>query len=267
MSIPPDKEKIENGTSWLGTPAMFLHNRDINNEFSDEKTFKPTPLLYLKRLAIEFVRVIMPTNIFVLVSYFLAYVFNFFSLNFTFWPSVALISLSLIGLEVFLILFVVLLKFSLIGTYKPCVNPLWSSFVWKTEFVTGIYENLLGDHILTPMAGTPLLPIVMRLFGCRIGKKVFLDTVFISEFDLVRIGREAAVNYNSTMQTHLFEDRVLKMDYLILGNRASVGNGSVVLYNTYIEEGARLGSNSLLMKGEILEAYTNWHGNPSSIAG
>ncbi len=267
MSIPPEKEKIENGTSWLGTPAMFLHNRDINNEFSDEKTFKPSPMLYLKRLAIEFVRVILPTNIYVIVSYFLAYVFNFFSLNFDFWPSIALISLSLIGLEVFLILFVVLLKFSLIGTYKPCVNPLWSSFVWKTEFVTGIYENLLGDHILTPMAGTPLLPIVMRLFGCRIGKKVFLDTVFISEFDLVRIGREAAVNYNSTMQTHLFEDRVLKMDYLILGNRAGVGNGSVVLYNTYIEEGARLGSNSLLMKGEILEAYTSWHGNPSSIAG
>ena len=78
-------------------------------------------------------------------------------------------SVTAVVFEAALILFVALLKFSVIGTYRPCVNPLWSNFVWKTEFITGIYENLLGDHILTPLTGTPLLPIVMRLFGCRKG--------------------------------------------------------------------------------------------------
>jgi non-ribosomal peptide synthetase-like protein len=267
MSVPPNKEKTENGTSWLGTPAMYLHKRDINNDFSSEETYKPSKLLYFKRLIIEFIRVILPTNIYVLASYALANIFHDICVNFYFWPSVLLMALSMAAFEGALILFVVLLKFSLLGTYKPSVNPLWSSYVWKTEFVTGIYDSMLGDHILTPLTGTPMLPVVMRLFGCRIGKNVFLDTIFISEFDLVKIGREAAVNYNSTMQTHLFEDRVLKMDCLVIGNRASVGNGSVVLYDTYMEEGAVLGSLSLLMKGETLEAYTNWHGNPSSLAG
>lgn len=267
MSVPPNKEKTENGTSWLGTPAMYLHKRDVNNDFSKEETYKPSKLLYFKRLIIEFIRVILPTNIYVLASYALANIFHDICVNFFFWPSVLLMALSMAVFEVALVVFVVLLKFSLLGTYRACVNPLWSSFVWKTEFVTGIYDSMLGDHILTPLTGTPMLPFVMRLFGCRIGKKVFLDTIFISEFDLVKIGREAAVNYNSTMQTHLFEDRVLKMDYLIIGNRASVGNGSVVLYDTFMEEGAILGGSSLLMKGETLEAYTHWHGNPSSLAG
>ncbi len=266
MSVPPNTEKTENGTSWLGTPAMYLHKRDINSDFSSEETYKPTKLLYLKRLIIEFIRVILPTNLYVLASYFLANIFHDICVGFYFWPSVVLMALVMTAFEGVLILFVVLLKFSLVGTYRPSVNPLWSSFVWKTEFVTGIYDSMLGDHILTPLTGTPILPLIMRLFGCRIGKKVFLDTIFISEFDLVKIGREAAVNYNSTMQTHLFEDRVLKMDYLVIGNRASVGNGSVVLYDTYMEEGAVLGSSSLLMKGETLEAYTHWHGNPSSLA-
>lgn len=267
MSVPPNKEKTENGTSWLGTPAMYLHKRDINNDFSKEETYKPTKALYLKRLIIEFIRVILPTNIYVLASYALANVFHDIAVNYYFWSSVLLMALTMVAFEVALLAFVVLLKFSLVGTYRASVNPLWSSFVWKTEFVTGIYDSMLGDHILTPLTGTPMLPLVMRLFGCRIGKKVFLDTIFISEFDLVKIGREAAINYNSTMQTHLFEDRVLKMDYLIIGNRASVGNGSVVLYDTFMEEGAMLGGSSLLMKGETLEAYTHWHGNPSSLAG
>ncbi len=267
MSVPPNKEKTENGTSWLGTPAMYLHKRDINNDFSKEETYKPTKTLYLKRLIIEFIRVILPTNIYVLASYALANVFHDIAVNFYFWSSVLLMALTMAAFEVALIVFVVLLKFSLVGTYRASVNPLWSSFVWKTEFVTGMYDSMLGDHILTPLTGTPMLPLVMRLFGCRIGKKVFLDTIFISEFDLVKIGREAAINYNSTMQTHLFEDRVLKMDYLIIGNRASVGNGSVILYDTFMEEGAMLGGSSLLMKGETLEAYTHWHGNPSSLAG
>lgn len=266
MSVPPNTNKTENGTSWLGTPAMYLHRRDVNSDFSSEETYKPTKTLYLKRLIIEFIRVILPTNIYVLASYALANIFHDICVGFYFWASVILMALVMAAFEGVLILFVVLLKFSLVGTYRPSINPLWSNYVWKTEFVTGIYDSMLGDHILTPLTGTPILPLIMRLFGCRIGKKVFLDTIFISEFDLVKIGREAAVNYNSTMQTHLFEDRVLKMDYLVIGNRASVGNGSVVLYDTYMEEGAVLGSSSLLMKGETLEAYTHWHGNPSSLA-
>ncbi len=267
LSVPPEKGKTENGTSWLGTPAMFLHKRDVNKDFSDETTYKPGKLLYLKRLLIEFIRVILPTNVYIAATYGLAYLFHYFANTFPFWASIGLITATAVIGEIALILFVVLLKFSLIGTYKPCVNPLWSEFVWKTEFVTGIYENLLGDYVLTPLAGTPMLPIVMRLFGCRIGKKVFLDTIFISEFDLVRIGNEAAVNFNSTMQTHLFEDRVLKMAYLTICKRASVGNGAVVLYDTFMKEGSKLGSSSLLMKGETLEAYTHWHGNPSKFAG
>jgi non-ribosomal peptide synthetase-like protein len=267
MSIPPDKTKTENGTSWLGTPAMFLHKRDVNKDFSDKTTYNPSCMLYIKRLIIEFIRLVLPTSIYVISSYVLANVFSEISTGFYFWPAMLLMSAVVAAYEVFLILLVVLLKYSLIGTYRPCVHPLWSSFVWKTELVTGIYENLLGDYILTPLTGTPFLPVVLRLFGCRIGKKVFMDTIYVSEFDLVKIGRECAVNYNSTMQTHLFEDRVLKMSYLTIGNRATVGNGAVVLYDTYMEEGSKLGSSSLLMKGETLKAYTHWHGNPTCIAG
>ena len=103
----------------------------------------------------------------------------------------------------------------------------------------------------------------MRLMGCKIGKWVFLETTFFSEFDLVSIGDHAALNLGSTVQTHLFEDRVMKADYLTIGAGCTLGNMAVVLYSTVMKRGACLGPLSLLMKGETLPENSRWCGIPS----
>ena len=48
--------------------------------------------------------------------------------------------------------------------------------------------------------------------------------------------------------------------------RCKVGAGSLVLYDTRLEEGAALGDLSLLMKGETLPAGTSWEGIPAGPA-
>jgi hypothetical protein len=45
-----------------------------------------------------------------------------------------------------------------------------------------------------------------------------------------------------------------------------VGAGSLVLYDTVLEEGAALGDLSLLMKGETLPAWSRWEGIPAQAA-
>ena len=55
----------------------------------------------------------------------------------------------------------------------------------------------------------------------------------------------------------------MKSSYLRVEQGCSVGNMSVVLYDTRMEEGARLGPMSLLMKGEIMPAGRSWHGIPT----
>ena len=47
------------------------------------------------------------------------------------------------------------------------------------------------------------------------------------------------------------------------GPRCKVGAGSLVLYDTQIQQGATLGDLSLLMKGETLPAGTSWEGIPA----
>jgi carbonic anhydrase/acetyltransferase-like protein (isoleucine patch superfamily) len=84
------------------------------------------------------------------------------------------------------------------------------------------------------------------------------------EFDLVEVGDESCFNEESVLQSHLFEDRVLKASTLRVGRRCGVGAGSVVLYDTEMEDGAQLGALSLLMKGETLPAGTVWAGSPAA---
>ena len=159
---------------------------------------------------------------------------------------------------------VALAKWTVMGRYRPFVHPLWSGFIWRLEFVNALYEFLATLLALDALRGTPLLPWYLRLLGARIGRQVYIHTTGFLEWDLVEIGDRVALNDDCVLQTHLFEDRVLKASRLEIGADCTVGACSVVLYNSKMEDGARLDALSLLMKGETLPTGTAWAGIPPS---
>ena len=55
----------------------------------------------------------------------------------------------------------------------------------------------------------------------------------------------------------------MKSSNLHIDHGCSVGNMSVVLYDTHMQHGAILGPLSLLMKGEIVPPGARWHGIPT----
>jgi carbonic anhydrase/acetyltransferase-like protein (isoleucine patch superfamily) len=65
------------------------------------------------------------------------------------------------------------------------------------------------------------------------------------------------------MQTHLFEDRVLKASKIKIGSDCHVGEMSVVLYDSEMESHSKIDALSLIMKGETLPANTAWLGIPA----
>jgi non-ribosomal peptide synthetase-like protein len=107
---------------------------------------------------------------------------------------------------------------------------------------------------------------MLRLFGSRIGKGVFMDTTDITEFDCVTIGDFCAINAVSALQTHLYEDRVMKVGRVHLGRGVSVGAGSTVLYDTQVGDFARLGPLTVVMKGESIPPHSEWIGAPAEPA-
>lgn len=251
------------GSAWIGSPAVFLPTRQESTAFEVERTFKPNRKLWIQRGLIEFCRVILPSTLFIILTSFLLSCFLLIHDQMPL-PSLLLVFPLLylvIGLTASLI--VVGFKWILMGRYRPAEYPLWNTFVWKTELVTALYENLARLFLIDKLQGTPFLAAYLRLLGARIGKRVFLNTAEFTEFDLVEIGDDAVLNSDCTIQTHLFEDRVLKMSSVRVGDKCSVGSQAVVLYDTEMSEGSSLDGLSLLMKGEVLPPWSRWEGSPA----
>lgn len=108
-----------------------------------------------------------------------------------------------------------------------------------------------------------MLPFFLRLLGVNIGKDVYLDTADITEFDCVKIGDRAEFNSFSGPQTHLFEDRIMKIGQVNVGSDVVVNARSIILYNANVNNHAVLGPLTLVMKGENIPAKTAWIGSPA----
>ena len=143
---------------------------------------------------------------------------------------------------------------------------MWTKFVWLSEAVTNLYEGVAVPNFMRYLRGTPWLPLAFNLLGTHIGKGVYLDTTDITEFDCVSIGDYSEINALACPQTHLFEDRVMKIDHVQIGARVYMGPRSSVLYSAVVGDDAKLGALTLVMKGEFIPAKSSWRGCPAAIA-
>lgn len=268
LSRPPaNGEAATSGGTWFGSPPISLPQRQQVALFDEGARFNPSKRLVATRLAIESVRVILPLTVFIALFVGLLSIVGSIDER----PhGPLLIALTFpflyIGFALGCGLFVVALKWLVIGRYRQTVQPLWSPFVWRTELVTSTFENLAVPNLLLPLRGTPWLPAYLRLLGCKIGKRCFFDSSDVTEYDLVSIGDDAAMNDFAGVQTHLFEDRVMKVSSVTIGNRVTIGSHAVVLYDAEIGDDAQLGDLSVVMKGEFLPPRTSWEGSPARLA-
>ena len=92
---------------------------------------------------------------------------------------------------------------------------------------------------------------------------MWFGTTYLTEFDLVHVGDDATIGTEASLQTHLFEDRVMKMSTITIADGASIGTRAIVLYDTIVGEHASLRPLSLVMKGEELPPHTSWRGIPA----
>ena len=263
LSSPPEgSQAIPNNTDWLGSPGFRLPNRQKVCGFDDTVTFLPTTSLYVQRAIIDALRILIPAYAASILSIGSVIVLIQLHKNFGSLFMLGCVPLLALVSAAFTVGLTVGLKWAIMGRFNPVIVPLWSRYVWLNEMVNGVYESMMAP-IVNFFSGTAAAPMLLRLLGCNIGEHCFINTSLFSEFDLVWIGNGVALNYNAIIQNHLFEDRIMKSSYLDIGDGCSVGNMSVVLYDSRMGDGAVLGSLSLLMKGEVMPSRTRWYGIPT----
>jgi non-ribosomal peptide synthetase-like protein len=131
----------------------------------------------------------------------------------------------------------------------------WHERFWKLAWQPAFYN------------GTPFKPVVLRLLGARVGRRVFDDGVGMPERTLVTIGDGCTFNAGSTVQCHSQEDGGFKLDRITIGSGVTVGVAAWVHYGVTIGDGAEIGPDAFLMKGSDVPARTRWAGNPAEEVG
>ncbi|MBW0104886.1 amino acid adenylation domain-containing protein, partial [Pseudonocardia sp. KRD-291] len=247
-------------STWLGSPAMNLPVRQDSGDFDESLTFRPPRRKVAERLGIEFLRATLPASMISVSLYLFLLGLSGSARTVPWWATILLAPVLAIATGLSLLLMVAVVKWLVVGTYRPRTEPLWSRFVRRSELVTGLYEAAAVPGLLTMLAGTPMLPPALRLLGCRIGRRSHVGTTYLTEYDLVDVGDDVTIGRAVSLQTHLFEDRVMKMSTVRIENGASVGDRAIVLYDAVVGAGVALDPLSLVMKGEHLPPGTRWRG-------
>ena len=260
----PDNAVLRSGQTWMGSPPILLPAREPIVGFDERLTLRPSKCRWLGRALVEGLRTVLPLAFVIASGYLIVQVVMPLAGDEQ-WLETALglaVAGCLYGVASFLL--VVAIKWLLVGRYRPRAAPIWTPFVWLSEAVTNLYESLAVPNFLDFLRGTPLLPYALRLLGAQIGRGVYLNTTDLTEFDCVRIGAGAELNAWCGPQTHLFEDRVMKIGVVEIGAGVSIGASSTILYDTHVGDGVHLGPLTLVAKGERLPANTRWEGAPAA---
>ncbi|MDB5589651.1 Pls/PosA family non-ribosomal peptide synthetase [Enterovirga sp.] len=262
-SKPPSNAEMASGDTWFGSPPIKLPTRQ-KVVLGAAATYTPSRRMKMWRLAFETLHTSFPAMLF--ISLGIAAVDNLFYpavLRHDWGTLVASFIFAATAIAITQALIVVCVKWALMGRYEPLMKPMWSWWAMRTEAVAVLYWGLAGKVLLEHLQGTPFLPWFLRLLGTKTGQGICMLSTDITEFDCVRIGDFCTINDMSALQTHLYEDRVMKVGRVDLGRGVTVGANATVLYDSRVGEFAMLRPLTVIMKGESIPAHSEWEGAPA----
>eukprot|EP00980_Cylindrotheca_fusiformis_P019893 scaffold7000_cov132-Cylindrotheca_fusiformis.AAC.6 len=131
----------------------------------------------------------------------------------------------------------VMIKWIVIGKYKPGRYPFWSSYYLRWWFVD-VCRKIFGRGIWG--GNSRLLIAFYRMLGADIAWSARMSIeAEIAEFDLVTIGNDASIEY-STVRGFGLDNGAMKLAPVTVGISASVGIRSVVVPGTEVPDGMHL---------------------------
>jgi non-ribosomal peptide synthetase-like protein len=265
-SRPPSETEIDPGEAWFGSPPILMPARQKVDAGGDALTFRPSRARKIGRAAYEALNISLPSMLYITFGTWAVESFGQRLLEGDYATFAALFVLDSVLISFGIMFVAAAVKWASMGRYTPRVKPMWSFWAVRNETSTVLYWGMTGRVLLEHLRGTPLLPLVLRLFGAKFGRGVFMDMIDLTEFDCVTVGDFCALNAGGALQTHLYEDRLMKIGRIRIGDGVTVGAGSTVLYDTHVGDFARLGPLTIVMKGESIPANSEWVGAPAEPA-
>ncbi len=256
-----DSGLMRAGTSWFGQPPLELPRREVA-ESTRDVTHNPGAARFLTRVVFESTRLVLP-----LVPLALAWIWfrtvpawrsaqdapQFFLLT---------LPISVVVLGSALAAMALLVKWFVLGPIREGRHPLWSCWCCRWDLLFEVWAGW-AVPVIVAFEGTPFVAWWLRAMGSRIGRGVVFGCSFIQLVDPDMFEVEDGATVSCHLQSHSFEDRVLKLAPVRIRAFADVGRGSVLLYGADIGGQATVTENSVVMKHEALPAGGRFAGSPT----
>jgi acetyltransferase-like isoleucine patch superfamily enzyme len=125
-----------------------------------------------------------------------------------------------------------------------------------------------STHIVRVFAGTffrsgPVWTMYLRLNGARIGHRVFVNTLSVSDHNLLSFGDGTVVGSDVHIAGHTVEHGIVKTGAVRVGRDVTIGVGSVIMTGVEIGDACHVGALSVVPKGTRLEAGERYVGAPA----
>jgi non-ribosomal peptide synthetase-like protein len=143
---------------------------------------------------------------------------------------------------------------------RPRFCSIYQVEFWRHER----YWKVPSQAYLHLFDGTPFKPVMWRLLGVDMGRRVFDDGCSIVERTLTSVGSETTLNMASVLQCHSLEDGTFKSDRITIGSGCTLGTAAFAHYQVTMDHGSLLEADSFAMKGSHLPAGKQWLGNPAA---
>jgi acetyltransferase-like isoleucine patch superfamily enzyme len=116
----------------------------------------------------------------------------------------------------------------------------------------------------TLFRGTPVWTAYLRLSGARFGKRVYVNSLSVSDYNLLECGDDVVIGDGVHLSGHTVEAGVVKTARVRLGSNVTIGLGSVIEIGVEIGDGAQIGALSFVPKYTRLEGGRVYVGAPAA---
>lgn len=157
------------------------------------------------------------------------------------------------------------------GATRVCGWRTPSDGAWRlTEFdwpLLNWSRYMISTHVVRVLVGTffrssPLWTWYMKLNGARIGRGVYINSLSISDHNMLEFGDGVVIGENVHLSGHTVEGGLLKTGRVKLGRGVTVGLGSLVSIGVEAGDRCQIGALSVVPKNTTLEAGAIYAGVP-----
>ena len=136
----------------------------------------------------------------------------------------------------------------------------WALLRWVRY---GASIHLARVIVGTWVRGTPLWTSHLRLSGARLGKRVYVNSLSVADYNLIECGDDVVIGGAVHLSGHTVEAGVVKTVRVRLGNNVTIGLGSVIEIGVEIGSDAQIGALSFVPKHTNLKGGVVYAGTPA----